>query len=190
MQCHNQQSIPTPNSPFEMDAETTNSGWRKHYRKDWRFARKLVWYGIIQREWQIYYLNTGWQHAANEISTIVPIDFIKQGIQKIFHIIVLRKKVSNVYLSRILKDFMYWMRAINFLLVIQIPDIFLEKEYLITVITMELQCGQNATFGEGSVAIVPPQTTGVVTTGVSKNGAVGILLFLARYQLDVVMGYE
>ena len=33
----------------------------------------------------------------------------------------------------------------NFLLVIQIPDMFLEKEYLITVLTMELQCGQNAT---------------------------------------------
>jgi len=32
---------------------------------------------------------------------------IKQGIQKIFHIIVLRKKVLNVNLFRILKDFMY-----------------------------------------------------------------------------------
>jgi len=105
-----------------------------------------VWYGIIQREWQIYYPNTGWEHTANRISTIVPIDFIKQGIRKFFYIIALRKNVSNVYLSRILKNFMYWVRAINFLLVIQISDMFLEKEYLITVLTMELQCGQNATF--------------------------------------------
>jgi len=34
MRCHNQQSIPTANSPFEMDAETTNLGWRMHYRKE------------------------------------------------------------------------------------------------------------------------------------------------------------
>jgi len=45
MRCHNQQSIPTADLPFEMDAETTNSGWRIHYRKDWRFARS--WYGMV-----------------------------------------------------------------------------------------------------------------------------------------------
>jgi len=85
MRCHNQQSIPTANSPFKMDAETTNSGWRCTIEKIGDLPGVgLVWYypeGVAN-----FYLNTGWQHTANGISTIVPIDFIKQGIQKIFHI--------------------------------------------------------------------------------------------------------
>ena len=36
-------------------------------------------------------------------------------------------------------------RVIDFLLMIQIPEMFLEKEYLTKVLMMELQCGQNAT---------------------------------------------